>query len=128
VLSGLFREHIQPGRLLADWTRHVNCDWLWYCPHCLALVIVLEEKLERSLQQGWGATRRFAVRHADRPYAARVTCRDDGTYDVLLARATDVEHVAEAELAYGEAELIALIVHAFHAHYLEAPGHRLAGG
>jgi hypothetical protein len=124
-LSSLFREQAADGMPLADWTRHVDGDWIWYCPVCQGCVVLIEEKTERSPQRSWTVTRRLATGHEDRPWGWRVTCLDDGTFAVTGARMNGNGHESFGERAITKADLVGWIVRAFDQHYVEA-GHQRA--
>lgn len=119
ILSAVFRKHDKER--LADWTRHIDCDWRWYCPHCGAIVILIEEKMESSLARSWNVTRRAATGHKDRPWAWMVICRADGDFDITAARVTDAHEVPPPQ-TLTEDRLISWIERAFVRHYVEA-GH-----
>lgn len=120
VLSGVFRKHDKER--LADWTRHVDCDWRWYCSYCGAVVILIEEKLEESLERSWNVTKRAAVKSLDRPWAWLVICLNDGRYEVVSARTTESATETHGPRQLDEDTLIAWIERAFLNHYRDA-GH-----
>lgn len=124
-LSPIFRRHsLGPedqgtGRLL-NWTRHVDGDWRWYCPQCYALVVLIEEKDETAKEHGWGATRRSATHHFDRPYACKIVTHADDTFTVTIARASSAGHESESHERVDEEWLVSWIENAFRRHYEQA--------
>lgn len=113
TLSSLFRKWTDPGGPLADWTRHLDSDWKWYCPECGFLVVVIEEKHDDSLQTAWTVTKRAAIRHLDRPWGWRVTCHDSGEFSVVGER--DERNIVQ-ERRMSEETLLAWITRAFEKH------------
>lgn len=120
-LSTVFRRHAAPDGRLADWTRHVDGDWFWYCPHCNALVILQEEKGEEAAEKVWSVTRRAATGHKDRPWGWLVETHADGTFTVTAARANE-GHQAVPPQRLDEDQLIAWIERAYVVHWDET-GH-----
>ena len=120
-LSGLFRGWAEPGGPLADWTRHIDGDWQFYCPRCAHITLIVEEKSEASPAKSWAVTRRLATGHEDKPWGWRVTCLGDGAFSVVGARGGE-RHESFAEKRIDELELLRWIVRVFEQHYEEA-GH-----
>ena len=120
ALSAVFRRYAAPGQPLADWTRHVDGDWMWYCPTCGCVVLLIEEKTQNALQRSWAITRRLATRHEDRPWGWRVTATANG-FAVVGARNAS-GHDAFAVHDVSEGMLIDWIVWVFTEYYREA-GH-----
>lgn len=118
VLRGVFRKHTAAGEALADWTRHLDVDWTWYCPVCARVVLLVEEKQENALQTVWNVTRRLATHHEDRPWAWRVTCHEEGEFSVTGARNVG-PHESFGDRRITESELISWIVRVFEQHYSE---------
>lgn len=126
-MSSVFRKHAAPGQRLADWTRHIDGDWQWYCPKCCEIVILIEEKGERFLQKAWTVTRRLATRHEDRPWGWRVVCKSDGTFFVSGARNNGSGHESFfGDRAITEDELVSWIEKAFEQHYAARHGEERA--
>lgn len=119
-LSAVFREWADGP--LADWTRHLDVDWVWYCPQCGQAVVLIEEKTEASFDKHWNVTRRLATRHTDSPWAWLVVCNKDGTYSVTGAR-NNGSHQSFGERTIGQDDLLAWVTKAFEQHYSEQ-GHR----
>jgi len=119
TLRPLFRAWSLDGQPLADWTRHLDVDWTWYCPRCRAIVLIVEEKHDNSLQSIWNVTRRLATHHSDSPWGWRITCHDGGEFSVVGAR-TNGTHESFGEQRITEAELLSWIIRVFEQHWREA--------
>ncbi len=122
-LSGVFRYHAAPGERLADWTRHIDVDWRFWCPYCQQIVLMIEEKQQDAAEQSWAVTRRSATHHLDRPHAWKVVVHAEGDYTVIGARATDEKHESFGPRRISEETLISWIEAAFERHYLVEAGH-----
>lgn len=122
-LSAVFRKWAAPDGPLADWTRCVDGDWVWYCPECYQVVVLIEEKTETSMQRAWNVTRRMATRHDDRPWGWLVVCHNDGSYSVTGARGAGDGHESFGERMLTQDDLLAWITRTFEQHYTEH-GHR----
>ena len=122
-LSPVFRRHTEAGARLRDWTRHVDTDWIWYCNHCNALVVLIEEKGPQPLQRGWGATRRLGTRHEDAPLVLSAEYLGEDTWKILGCRSSSTNgHESWPPQERTSDQLIDAIEQAFLHHYLEA-GH-----
>lgn len=117
VLGPLFRRLAEPGEVFADWTRHLDRDWTWYCPVCALVVLMIEEKSDNSPATSWTVTRRLATRHEDRPWGWRITCHSDGAFSVVGAR--NDPHDSFLERRVSQDELVNWIVRVFEQHYSE---------
>jgi hypothetical protein len=117
----VFHKYTDPGGSLADWTRHVDGDWIWYCPKCAEVVLLIEEKKENAREKAWTVTRRMATRHEDRPWAWRVIFHEDGDFTVIGARSEE-KHDSFGNTRISEERLIAWIEKVFSQHY-ELRGH-----
>jgi hypothetical protein len=125
ALSGLFRKHANRNDgILRDWTRHLDIDWVFYCPECNKQVILIEEKKSGAAENYWTVTRRAATRHEDRPWGWRVTWHPDGQFSVTAARNGENGHQSVGETFMDEETLVATIVAKFKDHY-KLEGHRL---
>jgi hypothetical protein len=124
ALSPLFRHHSLSaskggsGRL-HQWTRHVDNDWRWYCPHCHQVVLLIEEKLESAKEKSWAVTRRAATHHDDRPFAWLAIVHPDGTFTVTWARATEDTHDSGGPRRVDAETLIRWVERIFERHYDE---------
>jgi hypothetical protein len=115
-LRPLFRKWSKES--LADWTRHLDVDWTWYCPFCAHVVLLIEEKQENALQNAWNVTHRMATRHEDHPWGWRVTCKRDGTFDVVGARSNGRDE-STVKQNLSEEELLRWVTRVFENHYAE---------
>jgi hypothetical protein len=115
TLRPLFRQWSRDGQPLADWTRHLDIDWTWYCPYCQEVVLIVEEKHDNSLQSAWGVTRKLAVHHEHAPWGWCVTCHDDGEFSVVGAR-NNGKHESFGPRRITEGELLSWIVRVFEQH------------
>lgn len=116
-LSGVYREHAKPGGRLRDWTRHLDVDWIFYCPECGEQIIIQEEKLETAKQFSWTVTRRAATRHQDRPWAWQVIIHAEGDYTVTRVRNNGTRHESFGPERISEDVFIGWIEEAFLEHY-----------
>lgn len=115
-LSGVFRDAYQRGPL-RDWTRHIDGDWLWYCPKCKAFVLICEEKEANAAATSWEQTRLLALGHKDKPHAWRVTCHADGWFAVEGVTGDDRQYSFQAQAA----DLFAKIAELFIRHGCLSP-------
>lgn len=124
-LSSVFRRAAREnGGRLRDWTRHIDGDWIWYCPVCFKVVILIEEKGYDAKETKWGLTVRLAKGHEDKPWAWRVTTYPNGTFTVKgkAVKGGSFHEFAESK-ALNEYELTSWIEKAFIQHY-KGEGHQ----